>query len=88
MKKWEKPEVKVFSVKMDENIAASGEGRYIKTVNFNPGGDIQVYVNGQIIVDTNIGWYMDGDVVKASNAYQQGIGSTGDYVLNGSSCRV
>lgn len=25
MKSWPKPEVKVFSVKMDENIAASGE---------------------------------------------------------------
>lgn len=28
MKTWKKPEVKVFDVKMDENIAASGDGGY------------------------------------------------------------
>lgn len=28
MKKWMKPDMKLFSVKMDENIAASGDGGY------------------------------------------------------------
>ena len=28
MKTWKKPEVKIFDVKMDENIAASGDGGY------------------------------------------------------------
>ena len=28
MREWKKPEVKVFDVKMDENIAASGDGGY------------------------------------------------------------
>lgn len=39
MKTWKKPEVKVFDVKMDENIAASGDGGY-KTdrINYDLGG--------------------------------------------------
>lgn len=86
MREWKKPEVKVFDVKMDENIAASGDEQLV--VNFNPGGDIRVHVRGQIIVDTSVGWYMDGAVRRASFAYKNGEGSTGDYVLNGSGCRA
>lgn len=86
MKAWKNPEVKVFDVKMDENIAASGDERV--SVNFTPGGNIMVYVRGQVIVDTSYGWYWDGSVRKASNAYEQNEGSTGDWVLNGSSCRA
>ena len=86
MKAWKNPEVKVFDVKMDENIAASGDERV--SVNFNPGGDIMVYVHGQVIVDTSYGWYWKGSGRTASNAYQQSTGSTGAWVLDGSSCRA
>lgn len=86
MKAWTTPEVKVFSVKMDENIAASGDERM--QVYFNPGGNIWVYVNGQIIIDTSYGWYMNGGTATASFAYQQNTGSTGSWILDGSSCRA
>lgn len=86
MKAWKNPEVKVFDMKMDENIAASGDERV--SVNFNPGGNIMVYVRGHVIVDTKYGWYWNGPVRTASNAYQQSTGSTGAWVLDGSSCRA
>lgn len=39
MKTWKKPEVKVFDVKMDENIAASGDGGYQTAyINYDLGG--------------------------------------------------
>ena len=86
MKSWKNPEVKVFNVKMNENIAASDDQKLL--VNFNPGGDILVYVNGRLIVDTVYGYYMSGNKAIASNAYEQNTGSTGDWVLNSGSCRV
>ena len=86
MKAWKNPEVKVFDVKMDENIAASGDERL--SVYFTPEGSIMVYVRGQVIVDTSYGWYWKGSVRTASNAYQQSTGSTGAWVLDGSSCRA
>lgn len=39
MKAWKSPEMKVFSVKMDENIAASGEQEYeVRYLYYDEGG--------------------------------------------------
>ncbi len=58
MREWKKPEVKVFDVKMDENIAVSGE--QILFIIHNQGGvsaskwkRYSYYVSGNTIVDTN-----------------------------------
>lgn len=84
MREWKKPEVKVFDVKMDENIAASGQER--KKIHFND-GDWWCYVNGQIIVSSSVTWYTDNNGrVCASNAYTPGSGSTGSWAVDG--CRA
>lgn len=93
MKNWERPEIKICSVCMNENIASSGTGGLdvyqTKTVNFLPGGDILIYVNGNTIVDTRYIWYMDGNTAKAANVDTQNQGgSAGDWILTGSTCRV
>lgn len=39
MKKWEKPDMRVFRVKMNENIASSGGGEYnISNIDYDLGG--------------------------------------------------
>lgn len=53
MKTWKKPEVKVFDVKMDENIAASGDGGY-KT-------DYIHYVEGGIIYRDGANYHWKGN---------------------------
>ena len=81
MREWKKPEVKVFDVKIDENIAASGQER--KKIHFTD-GDFWCYVNGQIIVNTSVGWYTGNDGrAWASFAYSSGGGSTGSWAVNG-----
>lgn len=58
MREWKKPEVKVFDVKMDENIAASGDR--ILNIRHSQSGVMadnwekhNYYVSGNTIVDTN-----------------------------------
>lgn len=58
MREWKKPEVKVFDVKMDENIAASGDR--ILNIRHNKAGVLageweryDYRVSGNMIVDTN-----------------------------------
>lgn len=81
MREWKKPEVKVFDVKMDENIAASGQET--KEIYFQE-GYFWCYVDGQIIVNTSVTWYKDNDgKVCASYAYTPGKGSTGKWAAEG-----
>ena len=58
MREWKKPEVKVFDVKMDENIAASGDR--ILNIRHSQRGVMadkwkrhNYYVSGNTIVDTS-----------------------------------
>lgn len=63
MKQWEKPEVKVFDIKMEENIAASGDDR-IKAngtveIEKGPGEAVNTiktltyYTDTNMIIETN-----------------------------------
>lgn len=59
MKSWENPKVKVFNVKMDENIADSGNGTQVITLQqsgviANAWPTNTYKVNGNIIVDSGI----------------------------------
>lgn len=60
MKAWKSPEMKVFSVKMDENIAASGEQEYeVKHLDYDlggitRGGDDYRCTSDQRIQDTDV----------------------------------
>lgn len=66
MKKWSSPSMKVFSVKMDENIAASGAVRQKNPISVhvyrNSGnsyllGTYWYYLDSSTIVETNVVLY-------------------------------
>ena len=64
MKEWKKPEVKIFDVKLDENIAASGENNYEKVYIYYADGPITrggdyFYCSGKNIQDTGIPYEVD-----------------------------
>lgn len=55
MKKWMKPDMKLFSVKMDENIAASGDDGYqIDYIYYDQGGITRGGANYRWRGDNNI----------------------------------
>lgn len=55
MKKWMKPDMKLFSVKMDENIAASGDDGYqIDYIDYDQGGITRGGANYRWRGDNNI----------------------------------
>lgn len=79
MKAWKNPEVKVFDVKMDENIAASGDR--ILNIRHNQSGEMadnwskhDYYVSGNTIVDTNYTYHDSSEL----NTYYFTIASEGD----------
>ncbi|MFR3529436.1 MAG: hypothetical protein ACLTTZ_02620 [Lachnospiraceae bacterium] len=75
MKTWKKPEVKVFDVKMDENIAASGDGGYqtgyiyYDLGGITRGGATYRWNGNNNIQDTGITFHItsDGKVVNKSH---------------------
>lgn len=80
--RWEAPKMKMWSVKMDESIAASGTGQYeIGLIGIHHGNGQNVYdqqnyrydpIDGRI-QDTNVKYVFLGDgVTKAVNENQAG----------------
>ena len=62
MKVWKKPEVKVFNVKMNENIAASGDETQVIMHQVsgslaNTWKSYTYYVSGETIADTGIKYF-------------------------------
>ncbi|MCC2254814.1 hypothetical protein LKD70_10350 [Ruminococcus sp. CLA-AA-H200] len=68
MKNWETPKMKVYSVKMDENIAASGDGGYqVAYIYYDEGGITRGGANynwsgNNMIQDTSVSFTGDGGV--------------------------
>lgn len=67
MKTWESPEMKVFNVKMDENIAASGDGKeyqtgyiYYENGGITRGGANYRYTSDGRIQDTSVSFVSGG----------------------------
>lgn len=82
MKEWKKPEVKIFNVKIDENIAASGDGSgymsgYISfyTNGISRGGGNYRYNSSNQIQDTSYTWFYSGSekCVSSSDDWQNDI---------------
>lgn len=67
MKNWETPKMKVYSVKMDENIAASGDGGYqVAYIYYDEGGITRGGANynwsgNNMIQDTSVSFTDDGE---------------------------
>ena len=85
MREWKKPEVKVFDVKMDENIAASGDR--ILNIRHSQVGKLpdmwnrfDYWVSGNTIVDTS---YTCGQTSNKNDYYF--TGASVDEVYD---CRV
>lgn len=85
MREWKKPEVKIFDVKMDENIAASGDGSGYLSDYFwfsngviSRGGGWYKYNASNQVQDTSYVWEMYGDkkvVTKYGDDWQDSIQS-------------
>lgn len=70
MREWKKPEVKIFDVKMDENIAASGDQYQVVHIDFDLGGitrgGYDYRCQGTNIQDTGISYYKFGNEIVVS----------------------
>ena len=85
MKKWMKPNMKIFSVKMDENIAASGSDGYeIGLIGVHKGNGQEVYnqkyyrySSDRRIQDTNVKYHTMGDGVTKAISHAQESWITG-----------
>lgn len=75
MKTWKKPEVKVFDVKMDENIAASGDGGYQTDYIYydlggiTRGGKTYRWNGNNNIQDTGITFHIAGSDKVVANSH-------------------
>lgn len=82
MREWKKPEVKIFDVKMDENIAASGENNYeVKFLELLRG---MAVVSGE----GNYNCSPDGTIQDTSVKYVDGMYVDDQYTTTISGCRV
>lgn len=79
MKTWKKPEVKVFDVKMDENIAASGDGGYQTDYIYHAegvitrGGANYRWNGNNNIQDTGITFRIEGSIKVVAESYMANI---------------
>lgn len=73
MREWKKPEVKIFDVKMDENIAASGDQYQTLYIYYDEGGITRGGANykcqGTSIQDTGIDYQKSGNMIIVSEKY-------------------
>lgn len=70
MREWKKPEVKIFDVKMDENIAASGDQYQTLYIYYDEGGITRGGANyncqGTNIQNTEVHYSGSGDLRTVS----------------------
>ena len=79
MKKWKKPDIKIFSLKMNENIAASGNDGYeIGLIGIHKGNGQDVYnqklyryTSDRRIQDTNVKYHFMGDGITKAVSHEK-----------------